>query len=220
MADGRTARPGHVTRERALCASPPPLPLAFFPLPFRSRPLVPFYTFPSRAAPHSLGPLKGTGSCVPKDRRAGTIENKERCFEGAARGARSLAPALPRVPGVGPPTPQLRAGVAASGWGVAALPSRRLCPVRLWCRGGGEGRRTPGGSCLVVPSGRKEATLSWWPRDSGSVHRGTWRRSPCAKRRACTDCRSSSASGSCPRPGDIEVSPAAAAELPDLRRAD
>ena len=66
MADGRTARPGHVTRERALCTSPAPFTASFLlpPLPLRARPLAPFYTFLARAAPHSVGPLKGTGNGV------------------------------------------------------------------------------------------------------------------------------------------------------------
>ncbi|XP_020957545.1 uncharacterized protein LOC110255270 [Sus scrofa] len=133
MADGRTARPGHVTRERALCTpAPPPV----FPLPPRSRPRAAFHTFSARAAPLCVGPLKGTGSGVRRESRAETIENKGRCFQGAARGAASPALASRGFPGRSPahPTPACpparssrRGGGQRSGGAsrAAAVPARR-----------------------------------------------------------------------------------------------
>lgn len=141
MADGRTARPGHVTRERALCTSPAPSTAIFSsPLPPRSRPLAPLLYLPRtrRAAPRSSGPLKGTGNGVRDDGRARTIENKERCGEGAARGApAAAAPALPRAPGVrsGGREPGRRRGCGVT--------SRKT--LRAGRFGGVEGRRAFGG---------------------------------------------------------------------------
>lgn len=64
------------------------------------------------------------------------------------------------------------------------------------------------------------------PRASGSASAapaGAWLAVPGARRRvelrAGADCRTSSARVVAPRPGDIEVSPAAAAALPSPRRA-
>lgn len=82
MADGRTARPGHVTPERALCASSAPSTAS----PHPHGPALPFLfilalTLLRRAA----RAFKGSRKWRAQEGRAGTIENKERRFEGAAR---------------------------------------------------------------------------------------------------------------------------------------
>lgn len=83
MADGRTARPGHVTPERALCASSAPSTASPHP------PHGPALSFPFILALRLHGraarAFKGNRKWRAQEGRAGTIENKERWFEGAAR---------------------------------------------------------------------------------------------------------------------------------------
>lgn len=104
MADGRTARPGHVTPERALRLLRPfhrESPPTRRPLPSRARPSRSFPRSLSRSSGALRGPLKGTGSGAPEKGRAATIENKERWFWAAARETpASLGPAHPRFLGV------------------------------------------------------------------------------------------------------------------------
>ncbi|EAX05884.1 hCG1649553 [Homo sapiens] len=65
MADGRTARPGHVTRERALRASPHPYPPSFFFFPFLLGPALSLPFIPSSHAPRctALGAFKRNRKC-------------------------------------------------------------------------------------------------------------------------------------------------------------
>lgn len=98
MADGRTARPGHVTPERALCASSAPSTAS--PHPPRARPLLSLLYSLSRSSVARRGPLKGTGSGVHK--RVARVPSRTRSAGSRARLERpaSLGPALPRIPGV------------------------------------------------------------------------------------------------------------------------
>lgn len=148
MADGRTARPGHVTRERALCASPAPCTAIFFfsLLPPRTRLLPPFYSCLARAAPHSVGAFKRNR----KWRSAKTAARGPSRTRSAVSNVRLEVP-LPLPPPFGrflesahPPTPQTPAagGDGASGWDVVAPPGRKLCPVRRRRRDGGGKART------------------------------------------------------------------------------
>lgn len=145
-------------------------------------------------------------------------------MESAARDAPASAPALPRVPGVGSPgQPLHQAGARSSDRGVVSPPRRPPCACRF---GVVEGSRALGGFYVLEISGpRKEGGN---PEVSASCLRlcPELRPERLARRtrseaplRACMDCRRFSACCSCPRPGDIEVSPAVAAALSDPGRA-
>lgn len=135
MADGRTARPGHVTPGarplRRLRPLPPPSP---HPPPSHTahahtrarapRPPLPFYTLLSRSSllPTPPPPPRRAARAFQGNRKwragegraGGTIENKERRFGAAAREASPrLGPALPRIPGV----PRCSSSAAAAGGG-------------------------------------------------------------------------------------------------------
>lgn len=150
MADGRTARPGHVTPERALCASSAPSTAS--PHPPRARPLLSLLYSLSRSSVARRGPLKGTGSGVHK--RVARVPSRTRSAGSRARLERpaSLGPALPRTPGVtDAPRLRLAGAVDLEGCGSSSPAATSWSPpsgARASCPEWGGGPRV----CSTPPS--------------------------------------------------------------------
>lgn len=180
MADGRTARPGHVTPERALCASSAPSTASPRPPPPTVPPSRSLLCLVSRSSGARRGPLKGTGSGVPK--RVARVPSRTRSagsrrqLEGPASvappfrgflealaaslegcGPSSPAAARPRLPyGAPAPAPVACEGRRAVAAAVAALLRPRLRRVTLRFRRGTscwlQADDGDGGGCFFLES--------------------------------------------------------------------
>lgn len=182
MADGRTARPGHVTpgarplrRLRPFhrrVPTPPPSHTAHAHTRARApRPPLPFYTLLSRSSLLPTLPpppprraaraFQGNRKWRAGEGRAGggTIENKERRFGAAAREAcPRLGPALPRIPGVPRCSSSAAAAASGPGGGVWFVLLHRGGVARAALGVGGSG---PGGLRGAVAT-----RVRWGPRSS------------------------------------------------------